>query len=53
MRKRSTELSSAAILGIAAIVAIVGLAVYFIATPLTPSQRVALGHAAVSETVMR
>jgi hypothetical protein len=53
MRGRSTELSSAAILGISAIVGIVGLIVYFLATPLTPAQRIALGHAVISETVTR
>jgi hypothetical protein len=36
-----------------AIVAILGLTAYFLATPLTPTQRIAAGHAAVNEVVTR
>jgi hypothetical protein len=51
MKRQSPELSSAKILGISAVVGILGLIVYFLATPLTPAQRIALGHAAISEVV--
>lgn len=48
-----TELSNAAILSISGMVGILGLVVYFLASPLTPVQRIASGHAAISEVVTR
>jgi hypothetical protein len=51
--RRSPELSSASILSISIVVGILGLVVYFLATPLTPSQRIATGHAAVTEVITR
>ena len=43
MAPLDTELSNAAILGIAATAGILGLIIYFLATPLTPAQRISLG----------
>jgi hypothetical protein len=53
MAPLDTELSNAAILGIAATAGILGLIIYFLATPLTPAQRIASAHATVSEVVTR
>ena len=53
MKRRNTELSNAAILSISGTVGIVGLVAYLLASPLTPAQRIALGHAAVSEVLTR
>jgi hypothetical protein len=48
-----SELSAAAILGVSALVGILGPIIYYLAVPLTPAQRIALGHAAISEVVTR
>jgi hypothetical protein len=51
--RKNTELSSVSILSIAVAIAILGLISYFLATPLTPLQRIATGHAAISEVLTR
>ena len=53
MTRWASELSTLAILGIATAFALTGLLAYVLIMPLSPADRVALGHAAVSETVIR
>jgi hypothetical protein len=47
------ELSSLAILGIAALCAMAGVLAYLLLTPIPPAQLIALEHAAVNEVMTR
>jgi hypothetical protein len=47
------ELSSLAILGIAALCAMGGVLAYLLLTPIPPAQLIALEHAAVNEVMTR
>ena len=51
MDKRNPEgLSDFSMLAIALTVAVIGLAGYMLVAPLTPTERIAVGHAAVMNT---
>jgi hypothetical protein len=47
------QLSSAGILAISIVIAVVGGAAYLLFTPISPAKMVALEHAAISEPVTR
>jgi hypothetical protein len=51
MAGKHSELSSIAVLAISMVIAVVGGAVYFLVTPVSPAKLVALGHAAISEPI--
>jgi hypothetical protein len=53
MAENSKELTTSAILGISAAVAIVGLLAYALIAPVPPSTLIALAHSAVEEGVVR
>jgi hypothetical protein len=53
MTTRNTELSSLAILSIAAAFAMIGVLAYALLTPISPAQLVALEHTVMTEAVTR
>jgi hypothetical protein len=53
MVQQNPELSSASILVISVVVALAGLVAYCLLTPISPAKMVALGHAAMSESITR
>jgi hypothetical protein len=53
MADRHSEISSAGIVAISILIALVGGAAYLLLTPVSPAKMVALGHAAISEPIAR
>ena len=49
-KRNPEELSDFSMLAIGLTVAVIGLAGYMLVAPLTPSERIAVGHAAVMNT---
>ena len=52
-KRNSDDLSSLVILAISMAIAVIGFVAYVLVTPMSPAQRVAAGHSAVSEPVIR
>jgi hypothetical protein len=53
MDTRNPELSTFAILGISGSIAIVGMLVYLLLTPVTPAQRIALAFSTINQPISR